>query len=331
MPVERFIRILLAHSITILVDIRRIPWSRHNPQFNSDALEKSLKEAGIGYAHLKELGGLRRPLKGSENTGWRNLSFRGYADYMQTKEFKVGLDKLIALSRDYTAAIMCAEGSPFRCHRSLVADALTIRGVQAVHISSEQPGRLHVLTSFAVIHGQRISYVESPVSDINNIGRRGNLMPRNKDPKAADASEASSSSRADIVRGLNEDLAREYKAIIQYVVFSAALKGAQYEDIAEQLKKHASQELAHALEVARQIDYLGGEPTVRGKQAESSKDSKKMLEIDLKDEQTTIKNYRERIRQAERAGEFALSEALRDIIAEEQDHEIDLRDALGQR
>jgi bacterioferritin len=148
---------------------------------------------------------------------------------------------------------------------------------------------------------------------------------------AADAEGASSSSKVEIVRGLNEDLAREYKAIIQYVVFSSTLKGAEYGDIAEQLKKHASQELAHALEVARQIDYLGGDPTVKGKEAEYSQESRKMLEIDLRAEQETIKSYRERIRQAERAGEFALSEALRDIIAEEQDHEIDLRDALGIR
>ena len=139
------------------------------------------------------------------------------------------------------------------------------------------------------------------------------------------------SSKGEIIKGLNEDLAREYKAIIQYVVFSSTLKGAEYGDIAEQLKKHASQELAHALEVARQIDYLGGDPTVKGKEAEYSDDSRRMLEIDLRAEQETIKSYRERIRQAERAGEFALSEALRDIIAEEQDHEIDLRDALGIR
>jgi len=154
-------------------------------------------------------------------------------------------------------------------------------------------------------------------------------MSKRKDSGAADAERASAADRAAIVKGLNEDLAREYKAIIQYVVFSSALKGAQYGDIAEQLKQHASQELAHALEVARQIDYLGGVPTVTGKQAEFSSSSKRMLEIDLKDEQLTIKSYRERIRQAEAAGEFALSEALRDIIAEEQDHEIDLRDALG--
>ena len=147
----------------------------------------------------------------------------------------------------------------------------------------------------------------------------------------ADAEAASSSNLKDIISGLNEDLAREYKAIIQYVVFSSTLKGAEYGDIAEQLKVHASQELAHALEVARQIDYLGGTPTVESKKAEISDDSKKMLEIDLQAEQETIKNYRERIIQAERAGEFALSEKLRNIIAQEQDHEIDLKDALGLR
>ena len=136
-----------------------------------------------------------------------------------------------------------------------------------------------------------------------------------KGSQAADAEGASSSSKDEIVRGLNEDLAREYKAIIQYVVFSSTLKGAEYQDIAEQLKLHASQELAHALEVAKQIDYLGADPTVKGKEAEYSQDSRTMLEIDLRAEQETIMNYRERIRQAERAGEFALSEALRDIIA----------------
>jgi bacterioferritin len=156
-------------------------------------------------------------------------------------------------------------------------------------------------------------------------------MSNNTNSSPADVETPSSSDQNVIIRGLNEDLAREYKAIIQYVVFSSTLKGAEYGDIAEQLKIHASQELAHALEVAKQIDYLGGDPTVESKQAEYSKDSKEMLQIDLKAEQETIKNYRERIRQAERAGEFALSEALRDIIVQEQDHEIDLRDALGLR
>jgi bacterioferritin len=147
----------------------------------------------------------------------------------------------------------------------------------------------------------------------------------------ADAESVSSSSKNEIISGLNGDLAREYKAIIQYVVFSSTLKGAEYGDIAQQLKEHASQELEHALEVAKQIDYLGGDPTMKGVEAEYSQDSKTMLEIDLRAEQETIKNYRERIRQAERAGEFALSETLRSIIVQEQDHEIDLKDALGLR
>jgi bacterioferritin len=149
--------------------------------------------------------------------------------------------------------------------------------------------------------------------------------------QSADAEKSSAEMREKIIKGLNADLAREYKAIIQYVVFSAALKGAEYNDIADQLKSHASQELSHALEVSRQIDYLGGDPTVTPDQAQFSNDSKRMLEIDLKAEQDTIKNYRERIRQAEAAGEFALSEVLRKIIAQEQDHEIDLKDALGLR
>jgi uncharacterized protein (DUF488 family) len=159
-PTARFVKILRTHSITTLIDIRIIPRSGHNPQFNSDALEKTLKEVGIVYVHLKALGGHRRPSKDSENTGWRNPSFRGYADYMQTKEFELGLDRLIALSRAGTVAIMCAEGNPYRCHRSLVADALTARGIRAVHISSGKPGRLHRLTPFARVTADEITYVE---------------------------------------------------------------------------------------------------------------------------------------------------------------------------
>ena len=134
-----------------------------------------------------------------------------------------------------------------------------------------------------------------------------------------------------IINGLNQDLAREYKAIIQYVVFSSTLKGAEYGNIAEQLEKHASDELEHALKVAKQIDYLGGTPTMKGEEAKPSENPKEMLEIDLHAEQETIRNYRERIRQSEEAGEYALSEVLRGIIAQEQDHEIDLKDALGLR
>jgi uncharacterized protein (DUF488 family) len=176
MSIDRFVRVLLAHSITMVVDIRKIPRSRHNPQFNSDALEKSLKEVGIAYVHLEELGGLRRPSNDSENTGWRNLSFRGYADYMQTEEFAAGLDRLIALSKGGAVAIMCAEGNPYRCHRSLVADALTVRGIRAVHISSRKPGRLHKLTPFASVTGERIRYVEQPQA--RETGPRANAPSR---------------------------------------------------------------------------------------------------------------------------------------------------------
>jgi uncharacterized protein (DUF488 family) len=160
MSIERFLKILAAHSIAMLVDIRTVPKSRHNPQFNSDTLRVSLAGAGMAYLHLKELGGLRHPSKDSVNTGWRNLSFRGFADYMQTDEFEAGLDRLIALGKSADVAMMCAEGNPFRCHRSLVADALTLRGVRAVHISSERPGKPHTLTPFAKVSGHRIGYFE---------------------------------------------------------------------------------------------------------------------------------------------------------------------------
>lgn len=162
MPIERFLKILEAHSITALVDIRTVPKSRHNPQFNSELLKDSLAGAGIVYIHLKELGGFRRSPKDSLNTGWRNLSFRGFADYMQTDEFEAGLDKLILLGESKKVAIMCAEGNPYRCHRSLVADALTVRGIRSVHISSTEHGRLHKITPFAQVTGERIRYVEQP-------------------------------------------------------------------------------------------------------------------------------------------------------------------------
>jgi uncharacterized protein (DUF488 family) len=162
MTTERFLKILKAHLIATLVDIRTVSRSRHNPQFNSEPLKDSLEGAGIAYINLKELGGFRRSSKTSLNTGWRNLSFRGYADYMQTDEFEAGLEKLILLGKSKKVAIMCAEGNPYRCHRSLVADALTVRGIRSVHISSTKPGRLHKITPFAQVAGERIRYVEQP-------------------------------------------------------------------------------------------------------------------------------------------------------------------------
>lgn len=156
--IESFIDLLKAHSINFLVDIRTIPKSRYNPQFNEDALKKKLKENKIRYFHMKGLGGLRHSNKNSINLGWHNLSFRGFADYMQTKEFDSSLEELITLSKTYTVAIMCAEGNPFRCHRSLVADALMVRHVKALHISSKISAREHVLTPFAKVRGQKITY-----------------------------------------------------------------------------------------------------------------------------------------------------------------------------
>jgi bacterioferritin len=136
-------------------------------------------------------------------------------------------------------------------------------------------------------------------------------------------------SRDEIVRLLNEDLAREYQAVIAYVVYSQTLKGAAYTDIAQELEKHAAEELTHALKIARQIDYFGGMPAVAPKEVKTSDDAKQMLQFDLDNERVTIQNYRERIKQAEAMGEFALSEVLRGIIVQEQEHLQDLADALG--
>ncbi|MDE1763285.1 MAG: DUF488 domain-containing protein [Thaumarchaeota archaeon] len=156
--IESFVDLLKAHSIDLLVDIRTIPKSRHNPQFNEESLKKKLGDSKIGYLHMKGLGGLRHPDKNSINLGWRNLSFRGFADYMQTREFDSSIKELIKLSKTNTVAIMCAEGNPFRCHRSLVADALLVRHVKALHISSKISAREHVLTPFAKVSGKKITY-----------------------------------------------------------------------------------------------------------------------------------------------------------------------------
>ena len=157
-PIEEFVEILKAHSIDELVDIRTVPRSRHNPQFNLDTLPESLAGAGIGYRHLPGLGGLRRPRPDSVNTGWRNASFRGYADYMQTPEFEASLEQLITAARERQVAIMCAEAVEFRCHRSLVADALVVRGIAVEHIQNAKRAKPHRLTPFAEVSGNRIVY-----------------------------------------------------------------------------------------------------------------------------------------------------------------------------
>jgi len=158
LAIEEFIALLKAYGIRRLADVRTVPRSRRNPQFNADALASSLRAENIDYVPLPSLGGLRHARKDSPNTGWRNESFRGYADYMQTPAFAEGLDALLAMSREARTAIMCAEAVPWRCHRSLVADALEVRGVPAVEILTETSARMHKLTPFAHVDGAVITY-----------------------------------------------------------------------------------------------------------------------------------------------------------------------------
>jgi uncharacterized protein (DUF488 family) len=139
-----------------------LPGSKRNPQFNREDLAKSLRNAGIGYRHMKGLGGLRHPKKDSINLGWRNASFRGYADYMQEPAFAENLERLLELAKRKTCAVMCAEAVPWRCHRSLVADALAVRGVEARHILGRQSARPHEITPFAVVRGRKLTYPAAP-------------------------------------------------------------------------------------------------------------------------------------------------------------------------
>jgi len=158
LPIEDFIALLDVYGVALLADIRTVPRSRHNPQFNADAMAASLAAARIDYVPMPALGGLRHARRDSPNMGWRNTSFRGYADYMQTPAFAEGLDALIAASRRQRTAIMCAEAVPWRCHRSLVADALGVRGIAVVEILSPTSYRMHKLTPFARVEGTSITY-----------------------------------------------------------------------------------------------------------------------------------------------------------------------------
>ncbi len=157
-PIAEFIDLLRAHEIRLLVDVRTIPRSRHNPQFNTDTLTLSLRNAGLQYRHLPELGGLRKPKKDSINDGWRNTSFRGYADYMQTEEFRAAIDALRMFSSQEQTTVMCAEAVPWRCHRSLIADALVMRGWEVRHIMSPKNAAPHILTSFAHMEKGTLTY-----------------------------------------------------------------------------------------------------------------------------------------------------------------------------
>ncbi len=157
-PIEEFIDILKAHGVEFVADVRTIPKSRHNPQYNSETIGESLRQAHIGYEHMPGLGGLRHAKKDSVNTGWTNASFRGFADYMQTENFERSLQELIEEARQRTTAIMCAEAVPWRCHRSLIADALLIREIKVMDIMSAKSMKEHALTAWAKVDGATITY-----------------------------------------------------------------------------------------------------------------------------------------------------------------------------
>jgi uncharacterized protein (DUF488 family) len=169
-----FIELLKAHHVTLVVDVRSVPRSRHNPQFNKETLPHALKLEGVSYVHMPEIGGLRRPKPDSVNTAWRNKSFRGYADYMQTKEFEEQLLNLIALTRENCVAVMCAEALPWRCHRSLIADALVVRNMKVEHIISKDSVITHELTEWAHVEGTKITYPlftkETPQRTLGDFG-----------------------------------------------------------------------------------------------------------------------------------------------------------------
>ena len=162
---DKFIRMLQAHGVTLVADVRTVPRSRHNPQFNRKTLPQALKAAGLGYVHLPGLGGWRSPRADSPNQGWRSPAFQGYADYMLTPEFEGHLKALVELAQRERVALMCAEALPWRCHRSLIADALLVRGMPVEHIMGRDGSQPHRLTPFARVAGTRLTY---PAPDEGN-------------------------------------------------------------------------------------------------------------------------------------------------------------------
>ena len=155
---DEFVELMEAFKVNLLIDVRSVPRSRHNPQFNKETFPEVLKPLDIKYVHMPEIGGLRRPKRDSVNTAWRNKTFRGYADYMQTKEFTAQLLKIVAYARENRLALMCAEALPWRCHRSLIADALLVRNIKVEHIISRDSSISHKLTEWAKVEGTKITY-----------------------------------------------------------------------------------------------------------------------------------------------------------------------------
>lgn len=160
-PIAAFLSLLGAHQVVTLADVRTIPGSRRNRQYGQALLARSLADLGVSYLHLPQLGGLRKPLPDSTNAGWRNSSFRGYADHMASAEFAAGLSRLLELAEQAPTAIMCAEAVPWRCHRSLIADALVVRGLKVLHIVDGSEVRPHALTPFARVEGDCLTYPAS--------------------------------------------------------------------------------------------------------------------------------------------------------------------------
>ena len=160
-PIEEFVDILKAHGIEFVADVRTIPKSRHNPQYNSDTLAAALHERAIGYEHMPGLGGLRHAKKDSVNTAWENASFRGFADYMQTEDFEQSLSALVEMAKKGPTAILCAEAVPWRCHRSLIGDALLARGITVMDIMSKMSAKAHTMTPWAHVMGTMITYPKS--------------------------------------------------------------------------------------------------------------------------------------------------------------------------
>jgi uncharacterized protein (DUF488 family) len=172
--IDEFIELLKTYAVTMIVDVRTVPRSRYNPQFNKETLPNTLKSHIIKYIHMPEIGGLRRPKHDSINLAWKNMGFRGYADYMQTQEFTENLLKITALTRENCLALMCAEALPWRCHRSLISDALVVRHVKVEHIISKTSCLNHELNEMAHVEGNQITYPlfakETPQRTLGDFG-----------------------------------------------------------------------------------------------------------------------------------------------------------------
>ena len=171
---QEFTELLISFGVTLVVDVRTVPRSRHNPQFNEETFRNTLKLLGVKYLHMPEIGGLRRPKPDSVNLAWQNSSFRGYADFMQTKEFTDNLLKIITLARENRLVLMCAEALPWRCHRNLISDALVVRNIKVLHIIGKDSTITHELTEFAHVEGTRITYPlfakETPQRTLSDFG-----------------------------------------------------------------------------------------------------------------------------------------------------------------